>query len=120
MTFLADESVDRAIIDRLRQDEHEIISIAEELPGVPDDVVLASAVREGIVLLTSDKDFGELVYRHRLPHAGVLLLRLAGLTESEKCELVSQAFADHRAEFVGAFSVLSRELLRIRNEPRLC
>lgn len=117
MTFLADESVDRAIIDRLRQDGHEIISIAEESPGVPDDVVLASAVREGIVLLTSDKDFGQLVYRHRLPHTGVLLFRLAGLSEAGKCEIVSQMVADHCAGFEGAFSVLSRESLRIRIDP---
>lgn len=83
MKFLADESVDHPIIARLREDGHTVDSIAEESPGVRDEEVLARAVGEGMILLTGDKDLGELVYRGRLPHAGVLLFRLAGLTESK-------------------------------------
>lgn len=58
-----------------------------------------------------------MVYRHRLPHAGVLLLRVAGLDEGAKCELVSQAFAERSDDFPGAFSVLTEDTLRIRRPP---
>ena len=78
MKLLADESVDWPIIARLRDDGHDVPAIAEDSPGLPDLGVLARAHAEGVVLITGDKDFGELVYRQKLPHAGVLLLRLAG------------------------------------------
>lgn len=117
MRLLADESVDGPVIDRLRHDGYEVVSVAEESPGAGDDEVLARAYDEGVVLLSADKDFGELVYRHRRPHAGVLLLRLAGLEEAKKCESVSRAVAGHAADLPGAFSVLSSDSLRIRREP---
>ena len=84
MRVLADESVDGPVVARLRSDGHEVACIAEDTPGLADDAVLARGYGEGIVLLTADKDFGELVYRHHLPHAGVLLLRLSGLDETAK------------------------------------
>ena len=117
MRVLADESVDGPVVARLRSDGHEVACIAEDTPGLADDAVLARGYGEGIVLLTADKDFGELVYRHHLPHAGVLLLRLSGLDETAKCDLVSQAIREHGADLAGAFSVLGGDTLRIRRDP---
>ena len=82
-----------------------------------DDVVLARAYGEGVILITADKDFGELVYRQRRPHAGVLLLRLAGLDEGAKCDLVSRAVGERGVDLAGAFSVLDGNTLRIRKDP---
>ena len=117
MRLLADESVDGPVVARLRGDGHEVAWIAEESPGLADDEVLARAHEQGIVLLSADKDFGELVYRQRRPHAGVLLLRLSGLDEDAKCELVSRVVGEHGADLAGAFSVLAGEVLRIRRDP---
>ena len=117
MKLLADESVDAPIVARLRGDGHEVPSVAEDSPGLPDLGVLARAHQEGVVLITGDKDFGELVYRQRLPHSGVLLLRLAGADEATKCELVSRAVAENGSDFPGAFSVLGVDDLRIRRPP---
>jgi hypothetical protein len=64
--------------------------------------------------LTADKDFGELVFRQGRVHAGVILLRLAGLTVGAKAETVAQVFQDRAAELVGAFSVISPGMVRIR------
>lgn len=114
MTFLADESVDRPIVARLRADGHVVAAIAEDAPSLPDDAVLARAVAAGVVLLTSDKDFGDLVYRDRLPHAGILLMRLFGLSEQEQCDVVARAVATRGAELPDAFSVLTRDALRVR------
>jgi predicted nuclease of predicted toxin-antitoxin system len=63
MTFVADEDVHRAIIDRLRADGWTVASIRETYGGAIDPDVLAVAVGAGAVLLTQDKDYGELVYR---------------------------------------------------------
>ena len=110
MRLLADESVDGPVVTRLRSDGHEVAWIAE-------DAVLARAYAEGIVLISADKDFGELVYRHRCPHAGVLLLRLTGLDEATKCDLVSRTVSGNGADLVAAFSVLTGDALRIRRDP---
>ena len=79
MRIVADESVDGRIVDRLRLAGHDVLSIAESAPGTPDDEVLAAADMAGILLLTADKDFGELVYRRQMAHCGVVLLRQAGI-----------------------------------------
>ena len=116
MKLLADESVDAPIVAQLRQDGHEVASIAEESPGLKDEAVLDRAYRDGIVCLTADKDFGELVYRQRLPHAGVLLLRLTGLSELAKCEIVSRIVTEHTEELANGFSVLTGNDLRMRRD----
>ncbi len=63
MNLLADESVDRPIVEQLRQDGHDVLYVAEMEPGIPDDVVLQRANEHQALLVTEDKDFGELVYR---------------------------------------------------------
>jgi hypothetical protein len=61
--FLADECVDRQIVDRLRREEHEVRYVVEMEPGISDDEVLNLANLEKSILLTADKDFGELIFR---------------------------------------------------------
>ena len=63
MKFLADEGVDKQIVDRLRQDGHSVWYVAEMEPGISDDEVLTIANQENAILLTADKDFGELIFR---------------------------------------------------------
>lgn len=64
MKLVVDESVDASIVIRLRSDGHEVIYIAEQSPGISDLKVMEIANREQCVLVTSDKDFGELVFRN--------------------------------------------------------
>ena len=63
MNLLADESVDRQVVERLRQDGYAVLYIAELEPSIPDDVVLKRANETAALLITADKDFGELVFR---------------------------------------------------------
>ncbi len=55
MNFLADESIDRQIVDRLRQDGHAVRYVAEMEPGISDDIVLDLAHQEADVLLTQTR-----------------------------------------------------------------
>ncbi|MBI4777414.1 DUF5615 family PIN-like protein [Candidatus Desantisbacteria bacterium] len=116
MNLLADESVDKPIVMQLRQDGYNVLYIAEISPSVTDDVVLQLSNEQQSLLLTADKDFGEMVYRQRFVHTGVVLLRLAGLTTASKAILVSKVFDDHASEFVGAFSVITPSIVRIRRQ----
>jgi predicted nuclease of predicted toxin-antitoxin system len=76
VTFFADEGVERQIIERLRLDGHKVAYIAEMSPGITDEVVLMRSQTSASVLITADKDFGELVFRQRRSSTGVLLIRL--------------------------------------------
>ncbi|MBI5331471.1 MAG: DUF5615 family PIN-like protein [Betaproteobacteria bacterium] len=114
MKLVVDESVDAGIVRALRLEGHEVLFVDEIAPGSPDVRVLAMAADHAAPLVTADKDFGELVFRQGKAHFGVLLLRLYGLREAEKAELVVSAMRSHGAEFPGAFSVLTPETLRIR------
>jgi predicted nuclease of predicted toxin-antitoxin system len=75
MRFLADECCDAGLVDVLRNDGHSVLYAIESLRGVTDDEILTCAFSENRVLLTEDKDFGELVYRLRRPARGIVLLR---------------------------------------------
>ena len=98
MKFLADENLDQQIVERLRQDGHFVWYIAEMEPGVSDDVVLNLANQEGVLLITADKDFGELVFRLGRIASGVVLIRLPGLSLTSKAEIVSRALNQHANE----------------------
>ena len=114
MNFLADESVDRPIVERLRREGHRVSYVAELGPGMPDDAVLNLANQETALLLTTDKDFGEIVFRRRLHMHGVLLIRLAGLTPARKAEMVAMAVKGHLAELPRSFAVIMPGIFRIR------
>jgi predicted nuclease of predicted toxin-antitoxin system len=114
MTFVADESVHGAIIDRLRADGWPVLAIRETNREAADPDVLAVAGQAGAVLLTQDKDFGELVYRQQLAHGGVVLIRLAGVAAADRAGLVGRTVRDHKDELPGAFTVISSGGVRIR------
>jgi predicted nuclease of predicted toxin-antitoxin system len=115
--LVADEGVDKQIVERLRQDGHDVVYIAEFDPGVDDKLVLQTASDSGALLITADKDFGELVFRQHRINKGVVLLRLAGLPPQRKAEIVASCLEDHGQEMAAAFTVVSLTNLRIRKEP---
>lgn len=117
MNFLADEGVDFPVVQRLRSDGHEVLYVAEMDPGISDEKVLAVANDKNALLLTADKDFGELVYRLRRISAGVLLMRLAGLSPASKAELVSSVVRDHGGQLMYTFTVITPGMVRVR--PRV-
>jgi predicted nuclease of predicted toxin-antitoxin system len=114
MNFLADESVDFPIVERLRADGHVVLAIAEMSPSISDDEVLDVANTEVMLLVTGDKDFGELVFRLKRVTLGVILVRLLGLTATTKAMIVSNAIRDHGSEMEGCFTVIEPGNVRIR------
>ena len=114
MNFLADESVDRQIVDALRADDHAVLYVTEMDPGISDNEVLDKAEKGSAILITADKDFGELVFRQQRITKGVVLVRLAGLLPSKKAEIASTMIKKHLDAIQNAFSVISPNALRIR------
>ncbi len=114
MIFLADESVVRHVVELLRDEGYHLLSMAETQPGAPDEAVMDLAQSEHAILLTADKDFGELVFRQGRAAPGVVLIRLAGLSPEAKAKAVASALADHVSELENSFTVISPGFVRIR------
>ncbi len=112
--LIADESVDFEIVESLRAATVEVVAVCELNPGISDDEVLEMANRLQLLLLTEDKDFGELVIRLRKPNFGVLLLRLSGLGIATKIELTISTIIENFEKLGDHFSVLDERRLRIR------
>ena len=91
--------------------------VAEMSPGISDEEVLGLSREGEELLLTNDKDFGELVFRRGQAAHGVMLLRLAGVSSAEKGRLVARAVRDHARELEMRFSVVERDRIRIRSKP---
>ena len=114
MRWLADENIDAAIVVRLREAGDDVWSVAESVAGITDEEVLAMARQRSAVLLTADKDFGELVVRMRAATAGVVLVRLAGMDSLHRAERLLAAIAEVRDILDGAFTVVDRSGVRVR------
>jgi predicted nuclease of predicted toxin-antitoxin system len=115
MNFLADESLDSPIIKQLRARGLNVKSVAETNPSIDDEQVLQWANDEDRILITIDKDFGELIFRLRKIHSGVILLRLDQVSLSDKIELLLNLIDDHGESLRSSFTVIQENLIRIRH-----
>ena len=110
--IVADESVDFRIVAQLRKVGFLVYSISEDQASIKDEQVLSIAVDQNALLITEDKDFGELVFRFQLKHRGILLVRIE--EANQKIEAVASAISTNYAELKGRFSVLNKSKLRIK------
>ena len=114
MKFLLDESVDVRLAHYLTFFDHDVTAIAPDYPNALSDTeVLQIAVREERILITNDRDFGELIFRHHLPHRGVIYLRLRtvdlGFAQSRLGDLLTRY-----QEQMDNFFAVTNQRIRIR------
>ena len=118
MKFIIDASADSSDLRAmLIKQGHDVVTAAEIGPGTPDDVLLARAAREQRVLITEDKDFGELVFVYRMPHAGIV--RLTDMSSQQRLEAVRELL-EHHSSALGQSKILvvSPNQVRVgRTEP---
>lgn len=115
MRLLADENFPRDAVQALREAGHDVVWVATNSPSISDREVLARAAADQRVLLTFDKDFGELVFRVGLPAScGVVLFRMVGKPLVERSRLAVVVLMS-RADWAGRYSVVRGD--RIRSVP---
>ncbi len=116
MQFVADENIDETIITTLRELQIDVSSISEIMPGCSDLEVLSFANKNNSFLITSDKDFGEIIFRQQKLLKGVILLRLHGLPINEKIRIVKNFFINHLNSLneTNIFVVVTENNTRIR------
>ena len=114
MNVPVDVSAGQAVADHIRSLGYDTVFVRDRDAAMPDVDILTWGVSEGRLVVTMDKDFGDLVYRSGLPHAGVLLLRLEAARTAEKIRVVTDIFRTHAADLSGHFAVYQNGRLRIR------
>ncbi len=104
MRLLLDEGLPFRLAAHLRGQGHDVTAVGHDYPhALADREILAIARRERRIVLTNDKDFGDLVFRDKLPHAGVVLFRLGYVplpVRIARLERVLIEYADRLDQFI--------------------
>jgi len=114
MKFLVDECTGTSVVACLRDEGHDAVAVVEVMPEADDDEILARAVSEGRIVVTNDKDFGELVYRSGWEHRGVVLLRLRDERAENKVRMMKVALAQVGERLRNHYVVVTEAGIRVR------
>lgn len=113
--FVIDVGVGRTIEEWLITNNFIVFSISSLNPEMEDVHILDLGNKEDAIIITMDKDFGELVFKNLLPHKGVLLLRLEDAISSEKLAVIETLIPHQILKIKNKFSVYQNGKFRIRN-----
>lgn len=113
MQFVVDAGVGTSVEHLLRELGHATVAVRDINPHMPDEEVLALAAQHTAIVVTMDKDFGDLIFKDLRPHHGVLLLRLEEATGPERAAVLRLILERHAAELPGRFAVFQNDRLRI-------
>ena len=117
MRFLADESCDFTFVRVLRSASHDVIAVAESTPGAPDDKVIALAHSQRRILITEDKDFGQLVFAAAASTSGVIYVRYPMRYRSTLGVDLLRLVEKRGEALTGAFVVVEPGRIRIGRTP---
>jgi predicted nuclease of predicted toxin-antitoxin system len=118
MRWLANENYPRASIALLRQAGLDVLAISETAPSINDEDVLALANTEQRVILTFDRDYGELIFRRLLPcSSGVIYFRFIPMTPTEPAERLLQLLGIAGLQLEGLFTTAECQHVRQRPMP---
>jgi predicted nuclease of predicted toxin-antitoxin system len=112
--FIVDESTGSAVVQLLRQLSYDVLAVSEVMHQASDIDILNRAAETNRILITNDKDFGELIYRSGKVHAGVVLLRLSDESQASRVRVVKAVLEHHLGRLAGNFVVASEKRLRAR------
>ena len=117
MRLCANENIPEDCVLRLRAEGHDVLWVREGAPGSPDSDVLDRSRAEGRLLITFDKDFGELVFRHgAAASVGIVLFRIPQPSAAVVAERVCATLGS-RSDWEGHYSVVTERAIRMRPLP---
>jgi predicted nuclease of predicted toxin-antitoxin system len=114
MRWLADECVAAAVVALLRADGHDVVYVAEVAAGLSDTDVVKLALQENRLLLTEDKDFGDLVFRRERAVPGVVLMRIDTDNSRLKAARLAAAIDQYGEKLFGRYMVIEQGRFRSR------
>jgi predicted nuclease of predicted toxin-antitoxin system len=113
--WLIDECVDADLAALLHRAGHDVVYMSDVAPRAADPEVMNRADREGRLLLTEDKDFGDLVFRQARPVPGIVLLRIDSSRRLRKGPRLLAAVYRFGETLLGRYTVI--EDARFRSRP---
>jgi hypothetical protein len=117
LKLLANENFPGDAVAALRARGPDVMWIRTEAPGISDENVLALAMTEQRILITFDKDFGELAFRRKLPAtSGIVLFRIEPSSASHIAAFAVRAL-ESRTDWTGHFSVIEETRMRMTPLP---
>ena len=119
MRFLVDECVGPSVVRWLRKNNYDAISAFEDCRGWDDESILEKAQSEGRTIVTLDKDFGDMVFRMKMPHCGIILLRCAYCSTSKKISMMEEVLSLPEMDLAGRFVVVTESGIRIAGQSKL-
>jgi predicted nuclease of predicted toxin-antitoxin system len=112
------ENMPGSVVAELRARGHDCLAVKESMRGAKDVEILARAQTENRIVVTQEKDFGELAYRHRLPaDCGIILFRLSG-TDPDADDRRMVEVIESQTGWNGQFAVATSDRVRIRPLPQ--
>ncbi len=118
MRIALNENISPTVAGDLRDRGHDVLAAKESMRGAKDFEILARAQAESRLVVTQDKDFGELAYRHRLPSdCGILLFRLSAADPDSANRRMIEVI-ESRDDWYGHFAVATDDRVRLRPLPR--
>jgi predicted nuclease of predicted toxin-antitoxin system len=113
MRFMVDECVGPGIAAWLRTNSHDAISVFDLFTGMDDSDVLEKAVSGNRILITDDKDFGDMVVRQGMKHKGIVLLRLNDDHFPNRVRVLSRLLTQYSDQLKNNFVVVTEKAIRI-------
>lgn len=110
--FIADVNIEKPIIDYLSENSYDIKWIPDYNCEIPDEELLKLANKEKRILITNDKDFGEIVFLQKRLSAGVILLRIKEQRTEDKVLLIEKLLQDYSDKILKHFIVITKEKFR--------
>ena len=111
--ILADENLNARFIENLRDSEYEVLSVSEQFSGISDISVVSLAMQEKAILITEHKDFGELVFAHKIARLTVVFLRYKKQELESMQELLLQVMRTYFTKDGNFFITIARGRIRV-------
>ncbi len=111
--LVADENCDFSVVVDLRLAGYDVVSITEQMPGADDETVIDFACSERRLLITEDKDFGQLVFAAAKQNSGVILIRYPASARSALTAAVLKLLSDNGENLYSRFAVLEPGRVRV-------
>ena len=115
MQFLVDECTGPRVAAWLREKGHNVFSVYEQARGLSDEEIIAKAFKENYILLTNDKDFGELVIRQQKQHKGVVILRLKDERSNNKIKVIDKLLEKYGEKIPNKLVIVTEKVVRIKD-----
>ena len=112
--LLLDENIGLLVADKLKSDGFDVLNIVDGWQGTKDVLVLKLALKERRVLVTLDKDFGQLIYADSRKHAGVVFLRLNDQSPQNVYKILSLLLKQHGEKLKNKFAATTEDKIRLR------